>query len=113
MWRPVRPSASAQPPRPDVKADIQDRPLRARSGHSGSSAIDATMAVISTFRQTRLAEPVSTMFDILGVLREEKNRFPAFNCETGVDPQHLRGFRPRLLKLPGLRIGGRQHEMGQ
>src|SRR5215475_12777329 len=68
---------------------------------------------MSTFRQPRLAQPVSTMFDILRVLREEKNRFPAFNCETGVDPQHLRGFRPRLLKLPGLRISGSQREMGQ
>ena len=29
----------------------------------------------------------------------------AFNCETGVDPQHLRGFGPGLLRLSRLGIG--------
>jgi hypothetical protein len=29
----------------------------------------------------------------------------SINRETGVDSQHLRGFRPGLLKLPRLRVG--------
>jgi hypothetical protein len=77
---------------------------------------DAMLAVgtrSSSLRQSRLAQPVDAMLEVLRVLIEEKNRFPAFNCETGVDPQHFSGFCPRLLKLAGLRIGGRQHEVGR
>jgi hypothetical protein len=37
------------------------------------------------------------MLDILGVLEDGKT-FVAFNCEPRVDPQHLRGFFPGLLK---------------
>ena len=35
------------------------------------------------------------MFEVLGLLVDEK-AFPALNRETRVDPQHLRGFRPRV-----------------
>src|SRR5215831_17748557 len=50
------------------------------------------------------------MLEVLGVLVDE-NTFPAFNCEAGVDSQHLRGLCPRLVELPRLRIGGRQIDM--
>src|SRR6266478_246664 len=61
-------------------------------------------------RQPRLAQPIKAMLDILGVLVDGKT-FPAFNREPRVDPQHLRGFGSRLLKLSRLRVGGRQHKM--
>src|SRR5215468_7022591 len=65
----------------------------------------------SSLRQPRLAHPVNPMLDILGVLEDEKT-FVFFNCETWVDPQHLRGFRSRLVKLSRLRIGGCEPNMG-
>src|SRR6266704_5405807 len=63
----------------------------------------------SSLRQPRLAQPVETMLDVLGVL-EDGNMFVALNLEPRVDPQHLRGFFPGLLKLAPLRIGKRQHD---
>jgi hypothetical protein len=45
----------------------------------------------STFRQARLAQPINAMLDVLRVLVDH-NTFVSFNCETGVDPKHLRGF---------------------
>ena len=48
--------------------------------------------------QPRLANPIKTVLYILGVLVDQ-NTFPAFNCETGVDPQHLCCLFPGLLKL--------------
>src|SRR5215831_2641793 len=50
------------------------------------------------------------MLDILGVLEDGKT-FPAFNCERWVNPQHLRGLFPSLLKLSRLGIGGREPKM--
>ena len=50
------------------------------------------------------------MLEVLGVLVDE-NTFRAFNCETGIDPQHLRGCGSRLLKLSRLGIGARQRDM--
>src|SRR5262245_50820762 len=52
------------------------------------------------------------MVDILGIL-EDGETLPAFNCETGVDPQHLRSLFPGLLKLPQLGVGSREPKMGQ
>jgi hypothetical protein len=57
----------------------------------------------STLGQPRLAHPVSTVFDILGVLVEDKT-FVSFYCEPRVDPQHLRGLFPGLLKLSSLHV---------
>jgi hypothetical protein len=51
------------------------------------------------------------MLEVLGIFEDEET-FISFNCETGVDPQHLRGFFPGLLKLSRLRIGGCQRMMG-
>src|SRR5215469_5371882 len=64
----------------------------------------------STLGQPRLAQAVNTVLDILGGL-EDQNTFPAFNCEPGVDSQHLPALSPRLLKLSRLRIGGGQKSM--
>src|SRR5262252_6627594 len=64
----------------------------------------------STLGQPRLAHPLDNMVGILGVL-EDGQTFPAFNCEAGVDPQHLRGLFPGLLKLSRLRMGARQQKM--
>src|SRR5262245_19691727 len=61
----------------------------------------------SSLREPRLTQPVKTMLGILGVLVDCKT-FPAFNCETGVDPQHLRSLSAGLPKLPRLGIGGRE-----
>src|SRR5258708_40044536 len=61
-------------------------------------------------RQPRLAQPIKAVLDILGVLVDGKT-FVSFNREPRVDPQHLRGFGSRLLKLSRLGIGGRQHKM--
>src|SRR5260370_32752096 len=65
----------------------------------------------SSLREPRLARPIKTMLNILGVLVDGKT-FPAFNREPGVDPQHLSGFGSRLLNLSRLRIGGREPKMG-
>src|SRR5215470_6175654 len=64
----------------------------------------------STLGQPRLARTINTMLGVLGVLVDEKT-FPALNREPGVDPQHLCGFGPRLLKLSQLGISGCQCEM--
>src|SRR5262249_38988044 len=53
---------------------------------------------------------VKTVLEVLGVL-VDPNTFVSFNCETRVDPQHLRGFGFRLLKSSQLRVGGRQNKM--
>src|SRR5262249_890613 len=82
-----------------ARSDFRYRRKRADAG-SGSS-----------LRQSRLAEPIKTMLDILGVLVDGKT-FPAFNCEGRVDPEHLRGFRSCLLKLSRLRIRGREPKTG-
>jgi hypothetical protein len=66
----------------------------------------------SMLRQPRLAHPVNNLLDILRVL-EDKKTFDSFDCEAGVDPQHLRGFGSRLRKLSQLRMGGRQRDMLQ
>src|SRR5262249_27857164 len=66
----------------------------------------------SSLRQPRLAQPVKTVLEVLGVLMDPK-AFVSFNCETRVDPQHLRGFGSRLLKPPQLRVGARQKKMGR
>src|SRR5215468_3322124 len=66
----------------------------------------------SSLRQPGLAKPINTVLGILGVLVDDKKTFPALNCETGVDSQHLRSLFPRLLKLSQLRIGGREPKMG-
>src|SRR5262245_60543889 len=63
----------------------------------------------STLRQPRLAHPINMMLEVLGVLVDE-NTSRAFDCETGIDPQHFRGFGSRLLKLSRLSIGARQHD---
>src|SRR5262245_8602110 len=78
------------------------------SPQDGASAAEDGQC--SSLRQPRLAQPVNMMLDILGVLVDGKT-FPAFNCEPRVDPQHLRGFGSRLLKLFRLGIGGRQKKM--
>ena len=52
----------------------------------------------SILRQPRLAHPINQMLGVFRVLMET-DTFRAFNCETGIDPQHFRGFGPRLLKL--------------
>src|SRR6266566_2077311 len=64
----------------------------------------------SSLRQPRLAHSIKTVLGILGVLVDGKGLI-SFNRETGVDSQHLRGFGPGLLKLPRLRVGGRQRDM--
>jgi hypothetical protein len=80
------------------------RSLQAYQGKAGKATNG------STLRQPRLAQPIKTMLDILGVL-EEDNTLVALNRVTGVDPQHLRGFFARLLKLSRLRIGACQGKM--
>ena len=50
------------------------------------------------------------MLGILWVLVDGET-FPAVNCKCRVDPQHLRGFGSRLLKLSRLRICGGQEKM--
>src|SRR5215831_16505002 len=52
----------------------------------------------SGLRQPCLAQPINMMLGILGVLVDGKT-FPAFNCETRVYPQRLRGLGSRFLKL--------------
>src|SRR5262249_35011064 len=54
--------------------------------HVGKAAND------STFRQPRLAQPVKTVLDFLGVL-EDDTAFPAFDCETGADQWPNNGSR--------------------
>jgi hypothetical protein len=64
----------------------------------------------SSLRQSGLAHPVKAMLDVLWVLVDH-NTFVSFNCETGVDPQHLRRLFPGLLNLSQLGIGGREKNM--
>src|SRR5215475_8465481 len=66
----------------------------------------------SSLRQSRLAQPINIMVNILGVL-EDGETFPAFNCEARVDPQHLRGLFPGLLKFSQLGVGSREPKVGQ
>src|SRR5262249_18384886 len=80
---------------------------RSGRGTRGSAAT----AGASTLRQPRLAPPVKTVLEVLGV-PVDPNTFVSFNGETGVDSQHLRGFGLRLLKSSQLRIGRRQIKMG-
>ncbi len=47
------------------------------------------------------------MLSILGVPVDGR-ALPFFDRESGLDPQDLRGFRPCLVKLPQLRVGGGQ-----
>jgi len=62
-------------------------------------------------RQPRLAHPVDAMLGILGVLEEVKSALLLFNGEAGVDPQYLSGFRPCLIQLSQLGVGGCQPKM--
>src|SRR5262245_7614994 len=64
----------------------------------------------STFGQSSLANAINIMLEVLGVL-VDASTFRAFNCEIGIDPQHLRGCGSRLLKLSRLGIGARQRDM--
>src|SRR5215468_2403432 len=57
----------------------------------------------SSLRQSRLAQAINIMVDILGIL-EHGETLPPFNCETGVDPQYLRGLLPGFLKLSQLGV---------
>src|SRR5215510_6217377 len=66
----------------------------------------------SSFRQARLSQPINNMVDISRVL-EDGETLPAFNCETGIDPQHLCGLFPGLLKLSQLGVGSPEPKMGQ
>src|SRR5260370_32037486 len=73
-----------------------------RSSHGGKA--------YSSLRQPRLAHPINMMIEVLVVL-VDKNTFLAFDCETGIDPQHLRGFGSRLLNLSRLVIRTRHRHM--
>src|SRR6266849_9253113 len=64
----------------------------------------------SSLRQPRLPHPVNMMVEVLGVL-VDANTFRTFDCETGIDPEHLRGFGSCLLKLSQLRMGARQRDV--
>src|SRR5215470_6498898 len=74
------------------------------SHKDASSDVTTVGTGSSTLRQPRLAHPINMMLEVLGVLVDE-NTSRAFDCETGIDPQHLRGFGSRLLKLSRLSIG--------
>src|SRR5262245_26232204 len=78
-------------------------------GHNRSSGRGA-IRTESTFRQPRFAQPIKTTLGILGVPVDGET-FVSFNCETGGDPQHLRGLCPGLLKLSQLGVGGREPKM--
>src|SRR5215831_5351742 len=64
----------------------------------------------SSLRQPRLAQPVNKMLEVLGVL-EGGSTFPAFNRESRVDPQHVRGLGSRFLKLSQPGVPGCQPSM--
>src|SRR5262249_9180450 len=51
-----------------------------------------------------------TVLNILGMLVDDK-RSESFDCESGVDSQHLRGLGFRLLNLSRLGIGQREPKM--
>ena len=77
-------------------------PLRASGGRQGG--IDTTEGrQFSTLGQPRLAQPVKTMIEVLGVLVDGKGH-KSFDRETGVDSQHLYGLLPGLLNVSRLRI---------
>src|SRR6266436_9708209 len=80
------------------------------SRKDASSNVTTVGTRSSTLRQPRLAQPIKTMLGILWVLVDGET-FPAVNCKCRVDPQHLRGFGSRLLKLSRLRICGGQEKM--
>src|SRR2546425_7988999 len=82
----------------------------ARARKDASSNVTTVGTRSSSLRQPGLAHPVKTMLEVLGVLVEDKT-FVSFYCEPRVDPQHLRGFRPSLLKLSSLRVSGCEHGM--
>jgi hypothetical protein len=61
------------------------------SRKDASSNVTTVGTRSSSLQQSRLAQPVKTVLEVLGVLVDQ-NTFVSFNCETGVDPKHLRGF---------------------
>src|SRR5215467_9374263 len=103
------------------KADIAGSRIRAKRRH-GRAAADqkqmtgrfrnvapaypATIEILEIFGkwptsplgQPRLAHPIDIMIEVLGVL-VDASTFRAFNCETGIVPQHLRDCGLRLLKF--------------
>src|SRR6516165_4091570 len=98
-------------------ASIRPTTVMPRSALHGEGRKDASSNVTtvgtrsSSLRQPRLAQAVKNVLGILGVLVNCKT-LPAFNRETGVDPQHLCGLCPGLLRLSQLGIGGREPKTG-
>ena len=105
----IRPSVELQASDPQLLTGYRHAEIGVTHGERRKDASSNVMSVDtrnSTLRQPRLAQPVKTGLDILGVL-VDGHAFPTFNRESGVDPQHLHGLFPGLLKLSRLRTGKR------
>src|SRR5215469_10834592 len=93
----------------DVTHMLRSVVRMARAVAHGESRKDASSNVrlsarSSSLRQPRLAQAVKNVLGIPGVLVDEKT-FNSFNCVTRVNPQHVGGRFPGLLKLSQLTTG--------
>src|SRR5258708_1846118 len=105
----IPPSVELQASDPQLLTGYRHAETGVTHGERRKDASSTVMSVdprTSPLRQPRLAQPVKTGLDILGVL-VDGHAFPTFNRESGVDPQHVHGLFPGLLKLSRLRTGKR------